>query len=77
MAVNFHIMTGLRDVNTIEHIQETLSFEGHQEDVVDHIQQDVLGTRVGGCNCKVVNLSLENDAVAVHPAGVEAQFVDS
>jgi hypothetical protein len=75
VTVNFHVMSSLDNINTIEHVKETLLFDGHCQFVVEYVQEDVRSLWIWGCDCKVVNLSFEDNTVPVNCARVETRFV--
>ena len=72
MAINFDIVAGLRDVDTIEHVQKTLSFEWYSKFVIEHIEEDVCSFLVRCGNGEVVNLSFEDNSISRYDPGVEA-----
>ena len=56
MAINFDIVAGLCDIDTIEHVKETLPFEGYPEFIIDHVEEDVCSFLVRGGDGGVVDL---------------------
>ncbi len=76
MAVDFDIVAGLYDVNTIEHVEETLPFEWDLELIVDHVKEDVRSSFVGSGYGEVVDLLFEDNLISRNCPGVEAGFVD-
>ena len=75
MAVDFDVVPCLCHINTIEHVEETLSFDRHGESVIQQIEEYVGGMLVRSGDGEVINLSHEDDTVAVDEPGVEARFV--
>jgi hypothetical protein len=76
MAINFDIVAGLCDVDTIEHVKETLPFEWDPEFNIDHVEEDVCSSLVRSGYGKVVNLLFEDNSIFRNCPGVEAGFVD-
>ena len=76
MAVNFNIVAGLNNVDTVEHVKETLLFERDLEFIVNHIKEDVRSSFIGSSNGEVVDLVFEDNSFTINSAGVEARFVD-
>jgi hypothetical protein len=76
MAVDFDLVAGLYDVDTIEHVEKTLPFEWDLELIVDHVEEDVRSSLVGSGYGKVVDLSFEDNSISRNCPGVEAGFVD-
>ena len=69
-------MFGLEDVDTIVHVDATLSFEWDGEEIIDHIEGDV-GNAVGGTSDgEIIDLTLEENAFAFNESRVQAWFVD-
>ena len=75
MAINFDIVAGLSDVDTIEHVKETLPFEWDPEFIIHHVEEDVCSFLVRSGDGKVVNLSFEDNSISRICPGVEAGFV--
>jgi hypothetical protein len=63
------------NVNTIIHVKVSLAFDWYFELVVDEIEKDVRSLCIWSCDGEVVNLTFEENTVAVDVAGVEARFV--
>ncbi len=76
MAINFDVVPGLEDVDTIEHVQETLSLEWDRELIIDKVKEDIGCLLVWGSNSKVIALLFEYNALASDDTGVEAGFVN-
>ncbi len=76
MAINFDIVASLCDVDTIEHVKETLPFEWNPEFVIDRFEEDVCSSIVGSGYGKVVDLSFKDNSISRNFPGVEAGFVD-
>jgi hypothetical protein len=70
-------MSSLDNINTIEHVKDTLSFDGHCQFVVEHVQEDICSLWIWGCNCNAINLLFEDNTVPVNCARVETRFVHS
>ena len=75
MAINFDIVAGLCDVDTIEHVKETLPFEWYPEFIIDHVEEDVCSFLVRSGDGEVVDLSFEDNSISRNCPGVEAGFV--
>jgi hypothetical protein len=67
MTVNLYIVACLHDINTVEHVKETLSFDGHGEFVIEYVEEDVCSTLVRHRDGKVINLAFEDNTIAVNP----------
>jgi hypothetical protein len=77
MTDDLDVVASLDDINTVEHVEETLAFDGHCQFVIEHVQEDVRSTWVWGCDGKVVNLAFEDDTIAVNCARIETRFMHS
>ena len=75
MAINFDIVAGLCDIDTIEHVKETLPFEWYPEFIIDHVEEDVCSFLVRSGDGEVVDLSFEDNSISRNCPGVEAGFV--
>ncbi len=75
MTVDLCIVSRLCDVNTIEHVKETLSFHWHCELVIQHVEKDVCSTLVWCCNSEVIDLMHKDNTSAVDCARVEVWFM--
>ena len=76
MAIDFDVVPGLEDVDTIEHVQETLSLKWNRELFVEQVQENIGSLLIWGGNSKVIDPSFEYNTLASNDAGVEAGFVD-
>ncbi len=76
MAINFDVVPGLEDVDTIEHVQETLSLEWDRKLIIKEVKEDIGCLLVWDSNSKVIDLSFEYNALTSDDAGVEAGFVN-
>jgi hypothetical protein len=54
----------LYDVDIVEHVKEALSFDGHCEFVIKHVEKDVCSMLVWRCDRKVTNLTFKDDMIA-------------
>ncbi len=75
MTVGLYIVSCLCDIDTIEHVKETLSFHRHCELVIQHVEKDVCSTLVWCRNSKIINLTHKDNTSAVECARVEAWFM--
>jgi len=64
MAINFDIVAGLCDIDTIEHVKETLPFEWDPEFIINHVEEDVCSVLVRSGDGKVVDLSFEDNSIS-------------
>ena len=71
----FDIVAGLCDIDTIEHVKETLPFEGYPEFIIDHVEEDVCSFLVRGGDGEVVDLAFEDNSFSCNCPGVEAGFM--
>ena len=76
MAVNFDVIAGLCNVDTIEHVKKTLTFKWDREVVVYHVKENVSRTFVGRSNGKIVNLAFEDNTLIFNDIQIQAGFVD-
>ena len=77
MAVDFNVVAGLNNVDTVEHVDETLPFDERDlEFIINHVEEDVHSSFVGSSNGEVVDLAFEDNLFTINCAGVEAKFVD-
>jgi hypothetical protein len=75
VTVNIEVIARLGDIYSVEHVEEALSFQRDGELVINHIKEDVCGPFVGRSDRKVVNLSLEDNALAGDDTRIQAGFV--
>ena len=64
MAINFDIVAGLCDVDTIEHVKKTLPFEWDPEFIIDHVEENVCSSLVGSGYGEVVDLLFEDNSIS-------------
>ncbi len=76
MAIDFDVVPGLEDIDTIEHVQETLLLEWDRELIIEEVKEDIGCLLFWGSNSKVINLPFEYNALASDDTGVEAGFVN-
>ena len=65
----------MENVNTVVHVQIPLAFHGDGEFVVDEVKENVGSALIGGSDCKIIDLSFKECALAVDDTGVQARFV--
>jgi hypothetical protein len=75
MDVNFDVVSRLCNINTIVHVKEALSFHGHREFFIEHVEEDISGTRIRCRDSEIIHLSHEDDTNAVDSPRVKAWFV--
>ena len=64
MAVNFDVVASLGHIDPIKHVEEALSLKRDGESVIYHVEENVRCPFVVCSDCKVVNLSLEDNTLA-------------
>jgi hypothetical protein len=77
MTIDLDIIFGLCDIDSVEHVEQALLFDGHGRHIVKEVHQDVRRMLAGRCYGKVNDLTHENDVFNVDQAQVEAGFVGS
>jgi hypothetical protein len=75
MTVDLYVVACLDDINTIEHVEETLSFDRHGEFVIKHVKKDVCSTLVWRHDGKVINLAFEDNTIAVNRTQIKTWFM--
>jgi hypothetical protein len=60
VAINFDVVFCLCDIDTIEDVDEPLSFEWNGELVIDKVKKDVGCSFITGSNSKIVDMSQED-----------------
>ncbi len=76
MAVNLDIVICLSDIDAIEHIQVALAFDGDRQVVIQHVKEYIRNAIIGGGNCKVFDLTLENNAFTINSSRIQAWLMD-
>ena len=76
VVVDFNVVARLNNVDTVEHVEETLLFERDLEFIIDHVEEDVCSSFVRSSNGKVIDLAFEDYLFTIDCAGVEAGFVN-
>ena len=64
--VDFDIVTRLQYINSIIHVQVTLSLDRNLQAVVDHVHKDVGRLSIWHGNSKVINLLHKEDPLTVN-----------
>ncbi len=71
VAIDRDVVPCLCDVDTIKHIQQSLSLKGNGQLVIYEIEEDVGSFFIRGGNGKIVNLAFEDDSLAGNGAGIQ------
>ncbi len=71
VAINLNVVPRLCDVDTIKHIQQTLSLKGNGQLVIYEIEEDVGSFLIRGGDGKFLNLAFEDDSLAGNGAGIQ------
>jgi hypothetical protein len=74
--VYLDVVSCLKDIDTVVHVEVTLTFDRLRKFFIDEVHEDVGGGGIGSSNGKVVNLAEKKNTVAVDRTGVKAWFVD-
>ncbi len=75
MAVNFDEVSCLYNIYAIEHIKEALALDWHCKLIVQHIEEDIGGPFIGGSDCKIFDLTHEDDVLPINGTRIQAWFV--
>ncbi len=73
--VDSDVMSGLEDVNTIVHLQVSLTFDQDQEFVVDKVHDNVYSVQVGCGNSKIIHLLHQKNAPPTKCSQIKARFI--
>ncbi len=76
MTIIFYVVSGLGDVDAIEHVEKILAFKGNRKLIIYHVQEYDCSLLIQSRNGKVVNLAFEYNLIARNSTKVKTRLMD-